>query len=218
MNFERAQMVELQLRRRGISDPRLLRAFLDVPREEFVPADERRFAYEDSPLPIPEGQTISQPFVVAVTASALRLRPTDRVLEVGTGSGYAAAVLSRLAAEVYTVERHAPLATEATVRLERLGYSNVHVRYADGTLGWPEHAPFDAIAVAAASPEVPRPLLEQLAVGGRLVIPVGSAQSQVLTSVTQPSAGVFRSEAIMPVQFVPLIGAQGWADHDEPRS
>ncbi|HEU4578206.1 MAG TPA: protein-L-isoaspartate(D-aspartate) O-methyltransferase [Polyangiaceae bacterium] len=212
---DRRAMVDDQLLRRGISDQRVLEAFLHVPRQEFVEAGLREFAHRDTPLSIGNGQTISQPYVVALTAQALALTGSERVLEVGAGSGYAAAILSRLAREVYTVERHEGLAATAAERLERLGYANVKVLVGDGTLGWPEHAPFDAIAVAAAAPEVPRALLEQLAPGGRLLIPVGSSSSrQVLLRITR-EGDEFREEPILDVRFVPLIGEQGFAPRQE---
>lgn len=208
-------MVDDQLVRRGISDAALLDAFRSVPREEFVEPRLREFSHRDAPLLIGYGQTISQPYIVALTAQALALTGAERVLEIGTGSGYAAAILSRLAREVFTVERHAGLALQARERLQRLGYGNVRVLIADGTLGWPEHAPYDAIAVAAGAPEVPRALLDQLAPGGRLVIPVGPEPSgQVLMRVTREADG-FREEPIVDVHFVPLIGEQGFsAQHD----
>jgi protein-L-isoaspartate(D-aspartate) O-methyltransferase len=208
----RARMVELQLARRGIGDARVLDAFRMVPREAFLPKDLVEFAYEDTPLPIRAGQTISQPYIVALTSEALRLRGTERVLEIGTGSGYAAAILSRLAKEVLTVERLEELAEEARERLARLGYDNVHVLCGDGTLGWPDHAPFDAIAVAAGGPTIPNALIEQLAPNGRLVIPVGPDESsQVLMRVTR-DGDRFRHEELTAVRFVPLIGEQGWPE------
>jgi protein-L-isoaspartate(D-aspartate) O-methyltransferase len=215
LNFaqERARMVELQLAGRGISNPLVLDAFRAVPREAFLPDSLAEFAYRDTPLPIREGQTISQPYIVAVTIEALDLKGGERVLEIGTGSGYAAAVLSRIADEVYTVERHGSLAEEARARLARLGYGNVHVLHADGTLGWSEHAPFDAIAVAAGGPEIPRALKSQLKLEGRLVIPVGREESsQVLTRVVREGEERFREEPITEVRFVPLIGEQGWSE------
>ncbi len=206
-------MVELQLARRGIVDPRVLEAFREVPREAFLPAELAEFAYQDSPLPIGDGQTISQPYVVALTTESLALTGNERVLEIGTGSGYAAAILGRLAREVFTVERLASLAEQASARFARLGYTNVHVLCADGTLGWPEHAPYDAIAVAAGGPEVPRALQAQLALGGRLVIPVGPGEhAQVLVRVIREGEADFRQEQITEVRFVPLIGAQGWPE------
>jgi protein-L-isoaspartate(D-aspartate) O-methyltransferase len=208
-------MVELQLARRGISSERVLEAFRTVPREAFVPQSLLEFAHKDVPLPIGESQTISQPYVVALTVEALAIQPTDRVLEIGTGSGYAAAILSHVAGEVFTVERIESLATAARQRLADLGYGNVHVLHGDGTLGWPEHAPYDAIAVAAGGPQIPQALLDQLAPGGRLVIPVGPDEgSQVLTRVTRVGPQKFRSEPLGDVRFVPLIGAQGWPEEE----
>jgi len=206
-------MVDLQLAGRGVADARLLKAFRAVPRHEFVPEDLLEFAYEDAPLPIGSEQTISQPYIVAMTIDALGLRGGERVLEIGTGSGYAAALLSRLASEVFTVERLPSLAESARERLARLGFHNVHVLCGDGTLGWPEHAPYDAIAVAAGGPEVPQALLEQLAPRGRLVMPVGSdATSQILMRVTRRDGTRFDSEPLEEVRFVPLIGEQGWPE------
>jgi len=209
---ERAEMVDLHLARRGITDPRLLQAFRDVPREEYVPQRLAEFAYEDSPLPIAEGQTISQPYIVAAMVDALMLRGGERVLEVGTGSGYAAAILARMAREVITIERHASLADEARARLARLGVTNVTVLCGDGTLGAPEHAPFDAIVAAAGGPHVPDALVAQLAPGGRLVMPVGSTlEEQQLVRVTRED-GELRTESLGEVRFVPLVGEQGWPD------
>ena len=214
MNFVKARhdMVERQIRARGVRDPRVLASLELVPRETFVPAELAEHAYDDRPLPIEADQTISQPYIVAVMTEALKLEPAASVLEIGTGSGYAAAVLGQVAAHVYTVERHAELADLARGRLERLGYANVSVRCGDGTLGWAEHAPFDAIVVAAGGPEVPPSLMEQLAIGGRLVIPVGTGRAQQLVRVTRHGARDFRREDLGAVQFVPLIGEQGWAD------
>jgi protein-L-isoaspartate(D-aspartate) O-methyltransferase len=203
-------MVDRQLAGRDITNERVLKAFRDVPREAFLPENLREFAYEDSPLPIAQGQTISQPYIVALTVQALGLRGGERVLEVGTGSGYAAAILSRIAKDVYSVERLESLAAAATAQLARLKYKNVHVLCGDGTLGWPEHAPYDAIAVAAGGPEVPSALLAQLAVGGRLVIPVGPESEQVLVRITRTAADDYQREELTSVRFVPLIGAQGW--------
>ncbi len=217
MDFEhqRKRMVEEQLGARGVRDPRVLAAMSEVPRELFVPALERSASYQDSPLAIGEGQTISQPFVVAWMAAALELQPQDRVLEIGTGSGYAAAVLSRLAAEVYTVERFASLADSARERLARWGAANVQVVCADGSLGLPGHAPYNGIIVAAAAPSIPAPLLEQLASGGRLVIPIGEEpRRQSLIKVTRTSDGALETEDLGPVRFVPLIGAAGFPDGD----
>src|SRR5262252_744799 len=177
---KRAEMVEKQLRRRGIQDNCVLGAMLAVPRHEFVAEELRGRAYDDVPLPIGGGQTISQPYIVAAMTAALRLRNSDRVLDVGTGCGYQAAVLARIAAVVYSVEVRQDLGAAAAERLARLGYSNVHVHCGDGTLGLPECAPFDAILVAAAAPDVPQPLVSQLAVGGRLIVPIGESDRQRL--------------------------------------
>jgi len=207
---ERARMVERQIAQRGITDARVLAALASVPREAFVSQELASFAYDDAPLPIGDGQTISQPYIVAFTADALQLTPSDRVLDIGTGSGYAAAVLSRLAREVYSVERVDALYRSASERLSELGYDNVHVRCGDGTLGWSEHAPFDAIAVAAVGPRPPPALLEQLVVGGRLVMPIGPDGSQTLMRLTRTSPSEFSEEPLVDVRFVPLIGAQGF--------
>jgi protein-L-isoaspartate(D-aspartate) O-methyltransferase len=213
----RNEMVERQLRARGLKDERVLEAMRRVPREEFVPPALVEFVYEDSPLPIDEGQTISQPFIVALMTEAAEISAKDRVLEVGTGSGYAAAVLSLVASEVYTIERHASLALAAETRLRQLGYDNVHVRHGDGTLGWPEKAPFDAILVAAGGPEPPRPLVDQLAIGGRLVIPIGpSPRLQRLVRIRREDATNYSQEDLGPVQFVPLIGTEGWGEAGAP--
>ncbi len=207
----RERMVADQIAGRGISDAAVLRAMRLVPREHFVPETERPYAYDDTPLPIPAHQTISQPYVVAYMIAALGLGPDDRVLEVGAGSGYAAAVLSRIVGEVYTVERHPELADYARARLAALGYDNVRVHQGDGTRGWPEHAPYDGIIVAAGGPAVPESLRAQMAVGGRLVMPVGrSRQQQHLVRVTRRADGRMREEKLAPVAFVPLIGDEGW--------
>lgn len=209
---QREQMVKL-IQRRGIRDPAIDHAFRTVRREAFVPEEVREFAYRDSPLPIGNEQTISQPFIVALMVGALELDESDRVLEIGTGSGYAAAILSRIVSEVFTVERYAELAETAQHRLAEEGCENVNVLRGDGTLGWPEHAPYDAIVVAAGGPEVPQPLLDQLAIKRRLVIPVGSDRSlQKLIRVTKTAAGEFEREDLGDVRFVPLIGAAGWND------
>jgi protein-L-isoaspartate(D-aspartate) O-methyltransferase len=183
-----------------------------VPREAFLPEDLREFAYTDAPLPIGEGQTISQPYIVAFMVEALLLKGGEKVLEIGAGSGYAAAVLSRIAGEVFTIERIPELAAQARERLAALGYDNVHVLCADGTMGWPDEAPFDAIVVAAGGPEVPKTLKAQLKIGGRLVIPVGDdPRGQELVRVTRVSETEYESEDIADVRFVPLIGTEGWA-------
>ena len=209
----RKQMVDCQLAARGLSDQAVLDAVNAVPREEFIPTELVEFAYRDSPLPIAASQTISQPYIVALMTAALELKPSDRVLEVGTGSGYAAAVLAEIADDVYTIERHKILADTARKRLGNLGFKNIQVLYGDGTLGWPEHAPFDGIIVAAGGPEVPETLKQQLAIGGRLVIPVGTTlQTQKLIRVRRISEDKYQEEDLGAVRFVPLIGAAGWED------
>ena len=202
MAFRRADMVEDQIVRRGIRDPRVLEALRKVERHRFVPETEWPGAYGDHPLPIGEDQTISQPYIVALMTEAIALRGGERVLEVGTGSGYQTAILAELAAEVYSVELAPSLAEEARARISALGYRNVEIRRGDGTRGWPERAPFDAILVAAAPAQVPEPLLEQLGERGRLVIPVG-VQEQVLELYTREGEGV-RKERLTTVRFVPL--------------
>src|ERR1700738_2783952 len=189
---ERQEMVETQIRKRHITDRRVLEDISRVPRHEFVPAEFRDRAYEDSPLPIGEGQTISQPYIVAAMTAALNLKGDERVLEIGTGFGYQAAVLACLSREVFTVEFRAELATEAAERLARLDYKNVHMHCGDGTLGLPEFAPYDAILVAAAAPSVPAPLLVQLAEGGRMVVPVGDVENQDLRLIER-SHDTFRT-------------------------
>ena len=213
-DFERRRMamVETQIVARGIRDERVLRALGAVPRERFVGEGLREFAYEDTPLPIEEGQTISQPYIVALMIEAAEVGPGDTVLEVGAGSGYAAAVLGLIVAKVYAIERHPRLALLAQERLAALGYANVEVRVGDGTTGWPEAAPFDAILVAASGPDVPQVLQSQLAIGGRLVMPVGAEESQRLVKVTRTSATGFDRELLCAVSFVPLIGKHGWVD------
>jgi protein-L-isoaspartate(D-aspartate) O-methyltransferase len=206
---QRAEMIEKQLRRRGIQDAAILGAMLAVPRHEFVPTELRSRAYEDLPLPIGSGQTISQPYIVAAMTSALCLQPTDRALEIGTGCGYQAAVLSALAKEVFTIERRPELASAASAKLANLGCLNVHVHCGDGTLGLPEFAPFDAILVAAAAPAAPQPLLAQLAEGGRMIIPVGDAESQELHLI-EKRAGAFSTRMLEGCRFVPLVGHHAW--------
>jgi protein-L-isoaspartate(D-aspartate) O-methyltransferase len=200
----RERMVREQIEARGVRDPRVLAALARVPRHELVPAELREFAYEDRPLPIGRGQTISQPFVVAYMTEQLQLGGDERVLEVGTGSGYQAAVLGELAAEVYTIEIVEELGLRARADLERLGYRNVHVRIGDGYRGWPEHAPFDAIIVTAAPGHVPQPLVDQLAVGGRMVLPVGGYDQELL--LIERDAGGTRRERLIDVRFVPMRG------------
>ncbi len=197
-------MVERQLRRRGIDDERVLRAMAEVPRERFVPEDQRRRAYRDGALRIGEGQTISQPWIVACMSSLLELSGGERVLEVGTGSGYHAAVLSRIAREVYSVEIVEPVARQAAKRLEVLGYHNVEVRSGDGYQGWPDKAPFDAILLSAAPKEIPKPLLNQLRVGGKMVVPVGGFFQDLLV-ITKTADGLER-RTVIPVRLSPMKG------------
>ncbi|HVS03603.1 MAG TPA: protein-L-isoaspartate(D-aspartate) O-methyltransferase [Thermoanaerobaculia bacterium] len=212
---ERERMVSRQIAARGVRDERVLEAMRRVPREPFLRQELRDLAYEDSPLPIAEGQTISQPYMVALMTEALELGPDDRVLEIGTGSGYAAAVLAEVAAEVVTVERHRSLADEARRRLAGLGYDQIEVVHADGTLGWPERAPYDAIVVAAGGPDVPAALQRQLAIGGRLVIPVGPTRLlQTLVRLRRVGEKDFRHEDLGEVRFVPLVGEEGWEDDE----
>ena len=206
---ERELMVERQLVRRGISDPRVLEAFRKVPRHLFVPRGLQSSAYADHPLPVGEGQTISQPYMVALMTECLGLGEGERVLEIGTGSGYQAAILAELAAEVYTVERIAALSERAREILEKLGYTNIRFLVGDGTKGWPEHAPYDGIIVTAGAPRVPDPLVEQLAEGGRLVIPVGGSWAQELAVLRRTKRGVTRRNVCGCV-FVPLVGEFGW--------
>ncbi len=210
----RERMVEIQLQARDISDPRVLAAMRRVPRHEFVPEGYREMAYADAPLSIGHGQTISQPYIVALMTQLLELEPEDNALEIGTGSGYQAAILSLLAKRVYTLERISDLADQAQSRLNALGYSNVQVILSDGSMGAAEHGPFQAILVTAAAPRVPEPLKEQLGEGGRLVLPVGSRYSQTLERLRR-HGDEFQREQIAPVAFVPLIGRHGW---EEPGS
>jgi len=206
---QRARMVEEQLRSRGIRDPRVLAAMSKVPREEFIASDDLRDAYGDHPLPIGAGQTVSQPYIVAAMVEALEMQPPDRVLEVGTGTGYEAAILGELAAEVWTIERHEELANKAREILARLGYPNVHVLHGDGSLGLPEQAPFDKILVAAGAPRIPDSLVAQLVDGGRLVVPVGNrAEQQVHILRKLGSETVVTTHELC--RFVPLVGQEGW--------
>ncbi|MDH5429269.1 MAG: protein-L-isoaspartate(D-aspartate) O-methyltransferase, partial [Nitrospirota bacterium] len=209
----RQHMIDDQLVARGLHNQSVLDAINAVPREEFVATDLVEFAYSDSPLPIAASQTISQPYIVALMTAALELQPEDRVLEVGTGSGYAAAILGEIAKEVFTIERHKILVDSARKRLLELGYHNIQILYGDGTLGWPDHAPYDAIVVAAGGPEIPKPLKDQLAIGGRLVIPIGSTlRTQKLIRLRRISEHEYQEEDMGGVRFVPLIGAAGWKD------
>jgi protein-L-isoaspartate(D-aspartate) O-methyltransferase len=202
----RETMVERQIAARGIRTHAVLQAMRKVPRELFVPDGMRELAYNDAALPLGMDQTISQPYIVALMIEALSVEGGERVLDIGTGSGYGAAVLAEIVGEVYTVERIGELAREAAIRLAGLGYKNIHMRCGDGTLGWPAHAPFDAIVVAAGGPKIPETLKRQLKVGGRLVIPVGDhALAQELVRVTRLSEAAFQTEDIANVRFVPLV-------------
>jgi len=207
---KRKRMVDHQLIPRGIDDPATLESMSTVPRHRFVPESLRPYAYEDGPLLIGYEQTISQPYIVACMTQAAEVGPSSTVLEIGTGSGYAAAVLSLIAKEVYTIERIPGLAAEAKERFEALGYHNIHVKVSDGSLGWPEKAPFDAVIVTAGSPIVPKSLLEQLKAGGRMVIPLGDSFSQELVRIRRSLTGKDMQEYLGAVRFVPLIGEEGW--------
>lgn len=195
-----------------VKDRRILEAIRRVPREEFVPPEWASVAYQDTPLPIGEGQTISQPSLVAQMTVALDPQPTDKVLEIGTGSGYQAAILAQLVDKVYTVERLESLAKRAKWVLKKLGYDNVYLRVGDGSKGWPEHAPFDGIIVTAAAPQVPPPLVDQLAEGGRLVVPVGARWVQELVLGVK-KGGKLLTQKTIPVRFVPLVGKYGWQNN-----
>jgi protein-L-isoaspartate(D-aspartate) O-methyltransferase len=210
----RREMVARQIRDRGIRSERVLAAMQSVPRHLFVPQEHVFAAYSDEPLPIGEGQTISQPFMVAAMADALSLLGSERVLEIGAGSGYQAAVLSLLAGEVMAIEAQPLLADCARERLERLGYQNVRIEQGDGSLGWPSAAPYDAILVTAAAPAVPPPLIGQLAEGGRLVIPVGASEHQELLRIVKRE-GETSEESLYPCRFVPLVGRYGWQRNQE---
>lgn len=210
---QRSRLVDEELRRSGVRDERVLEALKKVPREKFLSDAVRDRAYENRPQPIDCSQTISQPLIVAVMTEALQLSAESRVLEIGTGSGYSAAILAEIAREVFTVERHATLAKNAATVLSSLGYQNIHIRHGDGTLGWPEEAPFDGIVVTAAGPHAPDSLRNQLAIGGRLVIPVGQdSQHQTLVCQTRTGPDTFREEELGAVRFVPLIGKEGWQE------
>jgi protein-L-isoaspartate(D-aspartate) O-methyltransferase len=209
----RAEMVDRHIAHRGVRSAPVLAAMRSVPRERFLPEDLREFAYDDAPLPIAEGQTISQPYIVAMMTEALDLKRGEKVLEIGTGSGYAAAVLAEIAKDVYTVERIGQLAEKSAATLSRLGYGNVHVLHGDGTLGWPDHAPYDAIIVAAGGPQVPESLKAQLKIGGRLVIPVGANRRlQELVRVTRVAEHQYTTTELADVRFVPLVGTEGWTE------
>ena len=205
---ERERMVRQQVAMRGVTDERVLAAMRKVPREQFVPEAIRDRSYSDGPLPIGYEQTISQPFVVALMTEKLQLKPADRVLEIGTGSGYQAAILGELAAEVYTIEIVEPLGKSAEATLRRLGYKNVHVKIGDGYKGWPEHAPYDAVIVTCAPDHVPLPLVEQTREGGRIIIPVGPAGAQNLY-LLEKKDGRLKQRSVLPVRFVPMTGEAG---------
>jgi protein-L-isoaspartate(D-aspartate) O-methyltransferase len=207
----RQRMVQQQLEVRDIRDARVLNAMRKVPRHQFVPRESRQHAYADAPLPIGHSQTISQPYIVALMTQLLELEPSDRVLEIGTGSGYQAAILAELSEVVYTLERLAPLAERAKDVLSHLGYENVVVLVGDGSLGLPEHAPYDGIIVTAAAPKAPAALQDQLGEGGRLVVPVGGREGQMLERWTR-QGGRVGVERMVPVAFVPLLGDQGWRE------
>lgn len=209
---QRAQMVKEQLADRGIEDTAVLDAVRQVPREKFVPIAYQEYAYRDGPIPISAGQTISQPYVVALMLSYLQCRRIDRVLEVGTGSGYAAAVLSRMVHSVFTVERHPELVISARACFAELGYENIFVHEGDGTLGWAEHAPYNRIIVAACGPSVPRSLQMQLALNGRLIMPIGQKKRQNLVLVERRGENDFRQKKLQSVRFVPLIGSEGFKE------
>jgi len=210
---EREAMVERQLNRRGITDRRILDAFLAVPREEFVSPDLAHLAYGDHPLPIESGQTISQPYIVGLMIQAAGIAPGDAVLEVGAGSGYAAAILGRIVDRVVAIERQHELVEIARERLRRLGYGNVEIVEGDGTRGWPDEAPYDAILAAASGSHVPEALIAQLAPGGRLVMPIGDpGWVQELVKVTKQDGGILKQENLGGVRFVPLIGEEGWQE------
>jgi protein-L-isoaspartate(D-aspartate) O-methyltransferase len=218
MEDARRRMVERQIAGRGVRDKSVLDAMRAVPREAFVREGLEEFAYDDAPLPIAAGQTISQPYIVAHMIAEADLRPGDKVLEVGAGSGYAAAVLSRIAGQVFAIERHDELSRAAAARLDRLGYDNVQIRTGDGTLGWPDEAPFDVVLVAAGGPAVPQALKEQLDIGGRLIMPVGPGRDdQRLVRIVRRDATHFEEQDLGGVRFVPLIGQQGWASEPEVR-
>ena len=210
---ERERMVREQIEARGIDNPQVLQAMRVTPRHLFVPESMVSMAHADRPLPIGQDQTISQPYVVAYMTQCLRLRGGERVLEVGTGLGYQAAVLSRIASEVYTIERFPELAEKAREHLASLGYDNIHVACGDGTLGWPEMAPFDGIIATASGPRVPNTFKEQLRVGGRIVMPVGSYRlGQNIVRLTKGSGGRFQEENLLGVAFVPMVGREGWKE------
>ena len=209
---ERHAMVSQQLEKRGVQNPWVLQAMLDIPRHFFVPEDQHLKAYEDRPLPLGHGQTISQPYIVASMIELIEPKTTDRVLEVGVGSGYSIAVLSRVVGAAYGVERNETLLREAGQRLLTLDLPKIQMKKGDGTLGWPEEAPFDAILVTAGAPKIPATLLSQLKVGGVMVLPVGGRDEQKLVRVVKGEGDHFQEKELYPVKFVPLVGAEGWPD------
>ncbi len=213
INFKqlREEMVKYQIRRRGIRDDKVLKVMLEIPREEFVPEKIKYRAYEDNPLPIEAGQTISQPYIVALMTELLKLTGKEKVLEIGTGSGYQTAILARLSREVYTIDRIPVLTQKAKDRLTKLGFNNIRFKTGDGTLGWKEYAPYDRIIVTAAAPDVPSPLVEQLKINGRMVIPVGSRYSQIMKIIIKKPDKIVEKNSI-PCIFVKLIGEKGWKD------
>jgi protein-L-isoaspartate(D-aspartate) O-methyltransferase len=208
---QRKAMVRNQIAAKGVNDARVLEAMCRVPREKFVPRREAGEAYADSPLPIDCGQTVSQPYMVALMTECLGLTGSEKVLEIGTGSGYQTAILCLLCDMVYSVEKHPELSEKAMAVLKELGCTNVSLKVGDGTRGWPEHAPYDGIIVTAGAPDIPRPLVEQLVVGGRLVIPVGDAFSQVLKKFVKTGKG-YETEDVCGCRFVPLVGEYGWRE------
>ncbi len=209
----RMAMVEKQIKARGVKNPLVLKAMQEVPRHEFIPEGSRKQAYDDRPLPIGRGQTISQPYIVAYMTELLRLCGGGNVLEIGTGCGYQAAILGHIARSVYSIELYPELAEQARQNLRRLGYHNVEITCGDGTLGWPEHAPFEGIIATASGPSVPEPLKEQLTVGGRLVMPIGEYRfGQYVVRVTRGSGDNFHQERLLDVAFVPLVGEYGWPE------
>lgn len=205
----RYDMVRTQIASRGITSEKVLKAMRNVPRHEFVPHEYRRYAYADQPLPIGEGQTISQPYIVAYMTEILNLKPGEKVLEIGTGSGYQAAILAEVEAEVYSIEVIEPLAIRARNVLENLGYKNIFLKIGDGYQGWPEHAPFDAIMVTCSPSKIPEPLKEQLAEGGRMIIPVGQTNTIQFLYLLEKRKGKIRQQNVMPVRFVPMIDEKG---------
>jgi protein-L-isoaspartate(D-aspartate) O-methyltransferase len=208
----RDAMVDVQIARRGVKDERVLIAMRQVPREVFVGPNLKSLAYDDRPLPIGRNQTISQPYVVALMVEALSIKPNHRVLEIGGGSGYAAAIMSMIAAEIYVIERHVSLAKTAAERFKKLGFTNINIRAGDGSMGWPVAAPFDAILVSAGGPNVPETLKQQLSIGGRLVMPVGGEQHQVLVALMRTSQFEYFQHDLGTVKFVKPIGEQGWTE------